>query len=218
MAGDELEKIVEPDNEPGVSDETGEAVGGVGGVLAGAAIGSAAGPIGTVIGGIAGAIGGWWAGRSIAEASDSYGREEDEYYRDRYAASPHQLADRSYEEVRPAYQLGHFARLNPDYAGRDFDSIEPELRAGWSEQVSSRHGDWGQVREYAREAYTQNFSVASREAALRDRASTESLSDTINNSERPRSARIPGAYDDKRDDKGEDGNAEARLSLPVSRR
>lgn len=176
------------------------------------------GPIGTVIGGIAGAIGGWWSGRAVAEASEAYGHEEDAYYRDRYASSPHHLGDRSYEEVRPAYQLGHLARLNPEYAGRDFDSIEPELSVGWSEPVSSRHGDWRHVREYAREAYTQNFSVASREAALRDRASSESLSDKVDNSERPQSARVAGAFDDRRDDRGEDGNAEARLSLPVSRR
>ena len=176
------------------------------------------GPIGTVIDGIAGTIGGWWAGRSAAEASERYGRDEDNYYRDRYASSPHQLADRSYEEVRPAYQLGHLARMNPDYAGVDFDSIEHELRAGWSEPVSSRHGDWQQVREYVREAYTQNFSVASREAVLRGRSSAESLSDKVDNTGRPRAARVAGAFDNERDDKGEDGNAEARLTLPVSRR
>jgi hypothetical protein len=170
-----------------------------------------------VIGGIAGAIGGWWAGRAVAEAADNYGAEEDSYYRDRYSASPNQLADRSYEDVRPAYQLGHLARQNPDYQGRDFDSIEHELSAGWVDQVSSRHGDWRQAREYAREAYTQNFSVASREAALRQRSPTESLGDKVDNSTRSRSAQIPGAYDDERD-KGEDGNAEARLQLPVSRR
>ncbi len=179
---------------------------------------SDAGPIGTIVGGIARAIGGWWAGRTVANASESYGQEEDSYYRDKYAESPHQLADRRYEVVRPAYQLGHLARLNPGYAGRDFDSIEQELRAGWSDQVSSRHGDWGQAREYAREAYTQNFSVASREAALQGRAPAESLSDKVDNTGRPRPAKVAGAFDGDRDDKGEDGNAEARLSLPVSRR
>lgn len=218
MAGENTDDIIDHDNHPGVSDETGEAVGGVGGVLAGAALGSAAGPIGTVIGGIAGAIGGWWAGRAVAEASETYANGEDAYYREKYASSPHQLADRSYEAVRPAYQLGHLARLNPDYAGRDFESIEPELIVGWSGPVSSRHGDWPHVREYAREAYTQNFSVASREAALRGRSSSESLSDKVDNSHRPPSARVAGAFEDGRDDKGEDGNAEARLSLPVSRR
>jgi hypothetical protein len=218
MADENTDNIIDQDDHPGVSDETGEAVGGVGGVLAGAAIGSAAGPIGTVIGGIAGAIGGWWAGRAVAEASEGYGQGEDAYYRERYASSPHRLADRDYEDVRPAYQIGHLARLNPDYAGRDFEAIEPELRVGWNEPVSSRHGDWRHVREYAREAYTQNFSVASREAALRGRASDDSLNDKVDNRERPRAERIPGAFDDKRDDKGDDGHAEARLSLPVSRR
>jgi hypothetical protein len=153
----------------------------------------AGGPIDTIIGRIARTIGGWWAGRAVSEAATSYTDEDDSYYRERYQTSPQHLADRRYEEVRPAYQLGRLARKNPEYAGRDFESIEPELRVGWADQVSSRYGDWAQVREYARDAYAGNPSLSSREAAVRDRSLYEK-------------------------DKGDDGHAEARLSLPVSRR
>lgn len=176
------------------------------------------GSIETVIDGLAGTVGGWWSRRAASEAASNFADEADSFYRDRYENSPRRLADRSYEAIRPAYQLGHLARKNPDYEGRDFESIEPELRAGWAEPVSSRHGDWAQVREYARDAYTQDFSVAAREAAIRDRAPDDNLGDRVVNEGRPRANRIPGAIDDDRDDKGEDGNAEARLALPVSRR
>jgi hypothetical protein len=147
------------------------------------------GPIGTVIDGIAGAIGGWWGGRSAAEVAEEFGPEDDDFYRRRYETSPHHLADRTYANVRPAYQIGHLARNNPDYRGLDFDSIEHELRAGWADQVSSRYGDWEQVREYARDAYAHGLPLPTRELAIRERA-----------------------------EKGDDGHADARLQLPVSRR
>lgn len=173
--------------------------------------------IGSIVDGIGRTVGGWWTGRAASTAASSYSDEDDSFYRDRYADSPHRLADRGFEDVRPAYLLGHLARVNPDYQGRAFESIEGELKAGWTEPVASRYGEWSRVRGYAREAYTREFSVAARERVIHDRASSESLGDRLLNSDRPDSARVAGAYDD-RDDKGEDGNTEARLTLPVSRR
>ena len=69
------------------------------------------------------------------------------------------LADRSYDDVRPAYQLGHIASMNPDYNGRSFDEVEPELRYGWGNDLRARHGDWSAVRPYAEEAYSRSASV-----------------------------------------------------------
>jgi len=149
---------VRDDDNPTTADYVGEAAGGVSGGLAGAAIGSIGGPVGTLIGGLAGVIGGWWAGRSIAEAAKDYGDEDDRRYRTHYETGS-RGADRSYDDVRPAYQLGHLASRNPDYRGRDFDAIEPDLRRGWSDDVSTRHGDWSSVRNYAREAYTHGSST-----------------------------------------------------------
>jgi hypothetical protein len=58
--------------------------------------------------------------------------------------------------VRPAYQLGHLAGRNPDYAGRSFDEVESDLQRGWTGDVAARHGDWTSVRPYARGAYDRS--------------------------------------------------------------
>ena len=163
----------------GAGEEVGEAVGGVSGVVAGAAIGSAGGPIGTIIGGIAGAVGGWWAGRAVADATHKFTADDDTFYRERFEHRPDRLADRSYDDVRPAYQLGHIASMNPDYNGRSFEEVEPDLRQGWSNALRARHGDWSAVRPYAEEAYSRNTSVASREYANRIDNTSENLADHL---------------------------------------
>ena len=157
--------ILRHDDNPSAGDEIGQAVGGVSGVVAGAAIGSAAGPIGTVIGGLAGAVGGWWAGRTVAEAAQRFDDHADNNYRQAYESRADRLADRSYDDVRPAYQLGHLASRNPDYQGRDFDTVESDLRRGWSDDIRSRHGDWDVVRGYAREGFNRGTSTLSATSA-----------------------------------------------------
>lgn len=146
-------------------DEIGEAVGGISGVLTGAALGSLGGPIGTIIGGIAGAVSGWWAGRAISEAASHATNDDDEYYRTHFdsAASG---ATRSYDDVRPAYQLGHIAGRNPDYSSRSFDEVERDLRHGWTTDVSQRHGQWDEVRDYARHAYERGRGATSGMAGM----------------------------------------------------
>ena len=154
------------------ADYVGETAGGISGGLAGAAIGSIGGPVGTLIGGLAGVIGGWWAGRSIAEAAREYGDADDRFYRTHYETSS-RIADRSYDDVRPAYQLGHIASRNPDYAGRDFDQVESDLRRGWSDEIGARHGEWSSVRGYAREGYTRGTSTLGEKSAhAADRVAT----------------------------------------------
>lgn len=160
-------------------EKVGEAVGGVSGALTGAAVGSPAGPIGTIIGGIAGAVGGWWAGKQVADAAAKFNEHDDNNYRQAYEARPDRLADRSYEDVRPAYQLGHIASGNPGYAGMNFERIEMDLQRGWTNDIRAHHGDWGAVRPYAEEAYNRRIplSVAAREAANRIENSQENLED-----------------------------------------
>lgn len=82
-----------------------------------------------------------------------YGPEHDRAYREHYESDRERLADRPYELVRPAYQLGHLAARNPDYARRDFESIEADLQRGWSDDVRAGYGDWQIARRYAREAF-----------------------------------------------------------------
>jgi hypothetical protein len=160
-------------------DVVGESVGGLSGAATGAALGSLGGPIGTIIGGIAGAATGWWSGRAISEAASSFDQDED-YYRGHYqsrtgatgtgatgtgatgmgaSAGATNTADVSrrhaYDHARPAYQLGHLAGLNPDYQGRQFDDVEPDLRRGYDSYAGSdERPAWNDVRDYARDAYT----------------------------------------------------------------
>lgn len=137
------------DDNPGVADHVGEAAGGISGVAAGAAVGSIAGPIGTVIGGIVGAMGGWWTGRAVAEAATAVTTDDDKFYQQHYEGSP--IADRRYDDVRPAYYLGHVASRNPDYRNRSFDDVESDLRTGW--QRDKKYGSWDSVRGYAKEGF-----------------------------------------------------------------
>jgi uncharacterized protein (TIGR02271 family) len=131
------------------SEMIGEGVGGVAGAAAGAAIGSLAGPVGTAIGAIAGAVGGWWSGKAAADAASDIDATDEDYYRQRFSST----GGRDYERARPAYQLGHVAGFNPDYQGRSFDEIEPDLRRGWTRDVAATSDDWENVRDYARDAF-----------------------------------------------------------------
>ena len=161
------------DSHPSHLDEAGEAAGGIGGVLAGAAIGSVAGPVGTLIGGIAGAMGGWWSGRAVTEAASKLTKEDDEYYRTSYESSPNRLADRSYDDVRPAYHLGQVASQNPDYANKDWSAVQADLQRGWTAEHAKKYGDWNTVSSYASEGYNRGRqSLGQTTANTFDRAAT----------------------------------------------
>ena len=142
-------------NHEDTGEKIGEGVGGVSGAIAGAAIGSVGGPLGVVIGGIAGAVGGWWAGREIGETADGYDVEHDTEYRRRFDATPLERRGRfqTYEQARPLYQLGHLAASNPEYAGRPFEDVEPDLQHGWDRDIEARFGAWNAVRDTVRNAY-----------------------------------------------------------------
>lgn len=136
-------------------EKVGEGVGGVSGVVAGAAIGTVGGPLGVIIGGIAGAVGGWWAGREIGHTADDYDDVHDADYRERFNATPLEQRGRfhSYDEARPVYQLGYLAARNPEYAGRRFEDVEPDLQHGWDRDIEARFGAWNAVRDSVRNAY-----------------------------------------------------------------
>lgn len=162
------------DDNPGVADHVGEAAGGIGGVTAGAAIGSIAGPVGTVLGGVIGAMTGWWAGRAAAEAATSVTADDEAYYRGHYDREP--IGDRHYDEVRPAYYLGHVASRNPEYRDRPFEEIETDLRSGWTR--NPKYGSWDSVRNYASEGYSRG-SNALRDAGNRVANAADDLKDRV---------------------------------------
>jgi hypothetical protein len=136
-----------------VSAAAGGAAGGAAGAAAGAVAGTLTlGPVGTIVGALVGALGGGWAGLAAAEMPGP-GAEDEAYFREHHASTGAHLADASYDRVAPAYHLGHLAARNPDYRGRGFDDVEPDLRRGWSDDVAARHGTWTSARGYARAAY-----------------------------------------------------------------
>lgn len=184
-AHDDKREMGDMDSSRRTGDKVGEAAGGVSGVVVGAAIGSLAGPIGTVVGGIAGAVGGWWAGRAVADAAQQYTLGDEAVYRNHYDNSPVRLADRNFDAVSPAFRLGHIAARNPDYRGRSFVDVEPDLRRGWDATASKTHGEWEAVRGYVNDAYDRNTSIVEQQR-LREEASNAAdqdarrLDDTAN--------------------------------------
>ena len=126
-------------------DVVGETTGGLAGAATGAALGSLGGPLGTIIGGIAGAASGWWTGRAVSEAASTFDNDED-YYRNSYSSrsgstgtssASSSSSSSNYDSVRPAYQLGHTAGFNPEYANRSYSDVEPDLRRGYESYASN---------------------------------------------------------------------------------
>jgi hypothetical protein len=133
--------------------QVGEGLGGVTGGALGVGLGALLGPAGMIVGGLAGAAGGWWAGRSVAHATDDFSDETDEHYR-RLHEERH--ADRcAWDDARGFYNFGRLARRNPDYEGRQFDEIEPELRQGWRSEGTGPFRSWDEVRPYVQTGYSE---------------------------------------------------------------
>ncbi|MBD0320187.1 MAG: hypothetical protein ICV87_07635 [Gemmatimonadetes bacterium] len=69
-----------------------------------------------------------------------------------------QARTRSYDDVRPLYHFGHMASQNPDYSGRGFHEVEPELQRHWGSEQSQRHGSWPEVRGFVEFGYSGSKS------------------------------------------------------------
>jgi hypothetical protein len=130
------------------------AAGAVAGATAGLATG-VFGPIGMIVGAIVGGVGGAAAGAAGAVATDNlYTAEHDAHYQALWEGGPDHAADRTFEAVRPAYQFGHIAAQQPEFAGRYFGDVEPELRRRWPDELRTRAGEWGAVRRYVEDGYS----------------------------------------------------------------
>jgi len=130
------------------------AAGAVAGATAGLATG-VFGPIGMIVGAIVGGVGGAAAGAAGAVASDNlYTAEHDAHYQALWEGGPDNAADRTFEAVRPAYQFGHIAAQQPEFAGRYFGDVEPELRRRWPDELRTRAGEWGAIRRYVEDGYS----------------------------------------------------------------
>lgn len=147
-----LERERDADRDP-VGGRTGYAVGtGVGaatGAVGGAAIGGAVGgPVGSLVGAAIGGIAGGLVGHGIAEGVNP--TEEDAYWRESYLDRPY-AQNRSYEDLRPAYQYGWEARARN--AGRGWHEVEPELEHRWETFRGNSKLSWDEAKLATRDAW-----------------------------------------------------------------
>lgn len=116
--------------------------------LVGAALHSLARPLATVLGAIAGTLGGWWKKASSDEFE--LPAAEEAACRAHFTSITVLPAGMDYEQARTGYALGWVASRNPEYRGRGFDEVEPELRRGFGEE----HADaYDSLREFTRYGY-----------------------------------------------------------------
>ena len=136
--------------EPGAH-PVGVAGGAAGGAAAGAAVGAIGGPVGAVVGGAIGAVAGGLAGKGAAEAVNP--TTEDAYWRENFKSRPYYQSGKDYEHYGPAYRYGWEAASNPDYSGRNFDTVENDLGRGWNRFRGSAKSEWSDVRNATRDAF-----------------------------------------------------------------
>lgn len=155
------------------SSKAGTAIGTGTGAATGAVIGSVAGPVGTAVGGLVGAA----AGAGVGAAGDVVGKhaEHDDivtpnsdlrnvrsgtatandydvydsgfrtHFQSNYAKSGY-----TYDQYQPYYRYGYDLAHNPQYADRDWDTIEPDLRGQWKDRNT---GSWEEFKDAVRYAW-----------------------------------------------------------------
>jgi hypothetical protein len=135
------------DREEGTFERMGEQLGGAAGRAFGRGGDMAAGMVGSILGSAISTLGDWWSSADANRAAASF-EERDRDCREHFQASGSVGTGRDYADVRPLYQLGHMAGQNPDYEGRSFQEVEPDLQRAWDAEPRDRHGDWPEVRGY----------------------------------------------------------------------
>jgi uncharacterized protein (TIGR02284 family) len=81
---------------------------------------------------------------------------EDAYWREHYAGESYYEAGRSYDDYRPAFELGWSARAARE---ADFDAIEPSLAEEWKVRRGSSSLEWEQARPATRAAWDRTESA-----------------------------------------------------------
>lgn len=104
----------------------------------------------TILGGLALAAGGWWAGSKLVDAVKELREEDEEDCRVYFESHPARTTGLTYDRARTGYTLGYTAARNPDYTGRGFEDVEPDLRGGFT---GSYAGQYDTLRDFARRGY-----------------------------------------------------------------
>ena len=129
----------------------GTGVGAAGGAVTGAAIGGAVGgPVGAVIGAAIGGVTGGLAGKGVAEGVNP--TVEDAYWRNNYSKRPY-AANRSYDDLAPAYQYGYNSAAT--HAGRKFDEVENDLQHGWEQAKGKSKLAWNDAKHATKDAWNR---------------------------------------------------------------
>lgn len=134
--------------EPGAH-PVGTGVGATSGALGGAALGAVVGgPVGAMIGAAVGGLSGALAGKGVAEAVNP--TEEDAYWSSNYSSRPY-AGERSYDDLRPAYQYGWESRAR--HQDRNWSDVESDLERDWNTSPGSSKLGWNEARHASRDAW-----------------------------------------------------------------
>jgi hypothetical protein len=81
---------------------------------------------------------------------------DDTYYQAHFAHFCAGSEDVTYDDVRPAYVIGHLAGIDPDYIGHRWEEIAAYLEQSWK---LGADGDWQSVSGFARAAFRRASSL-----------------------------------------------------------
>jgi hypothetical protein len=78
---------------------------------------------------------------------------EEHWWRENYSTRPYARDNRSFDELQPGYRYGFDSAQR--YRGRDWNEVEPELRAGWDryEHRGENRSTWDQIKDSVRDAW-----------------------------------------------------------------
>jgi hypothetical protein len=173
------------DRNRGGFEKLGESLGEAAGRMAGRATDAAMSVAGSIFGAAVDVLGDWWGTDEARRAAGSFGPEQEQGARAHFEASAGGPG-RSYDESRTLYQFGHVAAHNPDYAGRSFRDVEPQLERAWREDQTGRFGAWTEVRGPIGHGYEQRAASLheTREAGMRAQGGGTSAEADIRRSSR----------------------------------
>jgi hypothetical protein len=148
QAGDKLDEVA-----PTIGRGAEAAARGVG-----RALHAVAHPLAVILGAIAGTVGGWWK-KAASDVDLGLGlpEAEEQECRTHFATLTLVPAGMTYDRARTGYALGYLAGRNPDYRGRQFEEIEPDLRQGFRGEDAD---EYDTLREFARFGYDRGLGWA----------------------------------------------------------
>ncbi|HEY9420689.1 MAG TPA: hypothetical protein VIW92_04680, partial [Thermoanaerobaculia bacterium] len=102
--------------------------------------------VGAAVGGVMGGL----AGKGVAEAVNP--TEEDSYWSSTYNTRPY-AANRSYDDLAPAYRYGWESRAR--HHDRDWNSVENDLEHGWEKAKGNSKLAWSDAKHATKDAWNR---------------------------------------------------------------